>query len=422
MCWQVWESKRLLAFNDPVPRSTGRDNVMWSNPRAGRVFNSTRETERMRLKEEVRSSFWKYDARLGVWRTLKGATPYKTGQQDPTQHNRSVPGSEENHKVKEWREGRAAEKDYNLTQTRRQTETEQRNGIIRRWKSSVDSADKELVENQHLSSSVEQMHDDNLVLQLKRRIPTQRPPCHPIWHHPHDQTFSTSQSGAHGTAFLTPPKIIKPHQGRERPHPRMCKRWAPSGYHFLADAVIPYSQHALPICPIYIWLQEPLGSKGPLEQSDWAKCVCGDFHTLKEKHGPPTSSLFQGLTRLGKQVIQGNHMHMEACSRAHRLGYNHMHSYACATPTCRCLGADSCPPRCAWHRVSARRLAFCFNCQHEHHLTATVQTVIFILNPLHHSCKNVYSVSIWEMINQSQYQDQDRTFIAGRKLNLFQEK
>lgn len=119
-CWQVWKSMRLLAFNDPVPWLTGGDNVVLSKPRAGRVFNSTRATERMR----VCSSFWKYDARLGAWRTLNRATPHKTGQKDRTQHNHSVPVSEENHKVKDWQEGRAAEEDYNLTQRRRQKETE----------------------------------------------------------------------------------------------------------------------------------------------------------------------------------------------------------------------------------------------------------------------------------------------------------
>lgn len=60
------------------------------------------------------------------------------------------------------------------------------------------------------------MNDDTLVLRLKARI----------------LTYSTSLSGADVTAFLTPPKIIKPHQRRERPHPRICQRWAPSGCHF----------------------------------------------------------------------------------------------------------------------------------------------------------------------------------------------
>lgn len=76
-------------------------------------------------------------------------------------------------------------------------------------------------------------------------------------------------------------------------------------------------------------------SRGPLQQSDWGEPVCSDVHRLKEKHGTPTASLLRGLTLLGKQVIQGNHMHMEACSRAQRPGYSHMHSHthACVTPT-----------------------------------------------------------------------------------------
>ncbi len=78
-------------------------------------------------------------------------------------------------------------------------------------------------------------------------------------------------------------------------------------------------------------------SESPLQQSDWVEPVCSDVHRLEEKYATPTASLLQGLMLLGKQVVQGNHMHMEACSRAHRPGYSHMHSHThtCVTPTLR---------------------------------------------------------------------------------------
>lgn len=132
----------------------------------------------------------------------------------------------------------------------------------------------------------------------------------------------------------------------------------------------PCSQHApLLICHICIWLQEHLRSRGPLKLYIWGDLVCtvcSVFYRLKEKHGPPTSPLLQGLTLPGKQFIQGNHMHTEACVQwAQSCTYTRVQSraLACVTPTrTPTPGADTVRlPLCLALRQHS---ATCFNFQH----------------------------------------------------------
>lgn len=64
---------------------------------------------------------------------------------------------------------------------------------------------KELIETQYQT----QTHDDTLVLWLQEGFLATV----------HIETYSRNQSDANVTAFLTPPKIIKPHQGKGKAPP-----------------------------------------------------------------------------------------------------------------------------------------------------------------------------------------------------------